>query len=116
MKVHLAIAAHVDVNAPALALRGLCVFPRREVFGRRHDHRVGPARLEIALAVFLDGGNLRAPEGIGVDKIAVLAEQVGDDPAHPFGAEQGMFDRDRLIANSHACNWCPLGTQASASS
>src|SRR3546814_3249065 len=96
--LHLAIGAHIDIDAPALALGGLLIFPCREMLAGRDDHRIGPSGLDTGIPLRRDRGILRGPEGIGIAEIAILAEQVGDDALHPLGVEQRMSDRDRLTA------------------
>src|SRR3546814_14016047 len=52
-----------------------------EILPRFHDLDIAPARFDQRFASGGNGGVLRAPELIAVGEIAVLAEQVGDDPA-----------------------------------
>src|SRR3546814_15843529 len=60
-------------------------------------------------APFLDGGKLRGPESIAIAKIALVAEQVGDDrqPAR-LDVEQRMTGLDRTAAEQPAFELMPL--------
>src|SRR3546814_5264632 len=75
---HFAGRTDIDIDAPALALARLLIFPRMEMLGRGDDHDIAPAFLQIGSAARRDGLVLRGPEGIGVGEIAVVAEQVGN--------------------------------------
>src|SRR3546814_4315222 len=55
-----------------------------EILPRLHDLDIGPARFDQRIASGGNGRVLRAPELIAVGEIAVLAEQVGDDPTLVF--------------------------------
>src|SRR3546814_15005236 len=55
-----------------------------EILPRLHDLDIGPARFDQRIASGGNGRVLRAPELIAVGDIAVLAEQVGDDPTLVF--------------------------------
>src|SRR3546814_1836546 len=75
---HLAGRTDIDIDAPALALRSLLIFPIMEMIGRGDDHDIAPAFLQIGRAARRDGLVLRGPEGISIGEIAVVAEQVGE--------------------------------------
>src|SRR3546814_1029479 len=55
-----------------------------EILPRLLDLDIGPARFDQRIASGGNGRVLRAPELIAVGEIAVLAEQVGDDPTLVF--------------------------------
>lgn len=94
-----AVGADIDIDAPALALCGLLIFPTVEALGRGDDDHIAPTRLEIGFAPFLDDRVLRRPESIGVGEIAIVAEQVGDQRALvALDIEQRMGRADRLPA------------------
>src|SRR3546814_9583000 len=85
-----------DIDAPAFPLARFLIFPGREMLGRRHDDRIGPALLDDSRTAGLDRGVLRGPERIGIGEIAVLAEQVGDGrKAARLDVEQRVANRDR---------------------
>src|SRR3546814_2668377 len=46
----LAVRRHVDIDAPALALRSSDELVAREIFARRDDHDIAPSLVEIGLA------------------------------------------------------------------
>jgi hypothetical protein len=95
----LAAFAHIYIHAPALALGCLGELIAVEIFAGRDDHHVEPSGIQIVLLARVDYGVLRGPERVGICKIAVLAEQIGDDrKAARIDVEQGMFDLDRLPA------------------
>src|SRR3546814_3427543 len=73
-----------DLHLAALGLGRLFIFPRMEILPRLHDLDIGPARFDQRIASGGNGRVLRAPELIAVGEIAVLAEQVGDDPTIVF--------------------------------
>src|SRR3546814_10268013 len=100
MDGHLAIGAHIDIDAPALALGGLLIFPCREMLAGRDDHRIGPSGLDTGIPLRRDRGILRGPEGIGIAEIAILAEQVGDDALHR--SEEHTSELQSLMRNSYA--------------
>src|SRR3546814_21154997 len=74
---HFAGRTDIDIDAPALALARLLIFPRMEMLGRGDDPDIAPDFLQIGSAARRDGLVLRGPEGIGVGEIAVVAEQIG---------------------------------------
>lgn len=82
---HLPAMVDGDIDTPALALRGLLVFPAREILARRDDLHPAPPGLDIGGLARIDGGVLRGPERIAVREIAGVAEQVGDDLALVVG-------------------------------
>src|SRR3546814_8933445 len=71
--------AHEDLAT--LLLRAAFMLPAIKVGAAPHGDDIGPAAIAIEVGLLLDLGHLRGPERIGVGKIAVLAEQVGDDLA-----------------------------------
>src|SRR3546814_1766544 len=67
------------IDAPALAFGRLAKFPCTEIFALGQDDDIAPPIVQKGQAPFLDGGKLRGPESIAIAKIALVAEQVGDD-------------------------------------
>src|SRR3546814_9812327 len=53
MDGHLAIGAHIDIDAPALALGGLLIFPCREMLAKSEEHTSElQSLMRISSAVF----------------------------------------------------------------
>src|SRR3546814_5646788 len=65
----------------AFLLGATDMLPAIEILAARHDDDLGPAGVAIEAGLFLDLRHLRGPEIIGTGKIAILAEQVGNDLA-----------------------------------
>ena len=86
MEGHFAALANLDIDTAALALSRMGMIPRAEPVAARHDDDIGPTGFEILGPARLDSRHLRRPEGIGIGKEAVLAEQVG------HGRKLGFFD------------------------
>src|SRR3546814_11466004 len=87
-------------NLAALLLRAAVMFPRIEIVPVRHNDDLGPARLAIGFGPVLDRRGLRRPEAIRVGKIAVLAEQVGNDRTIATGkVEQRRLGCNRAAAD-----------------
>src|SRR3546814_2103373 len=73
----------------ALLLGAALMLPCAEILPALHDEDLGPSGFAIGIGPVLDRRHLRRPESIGAGKIAVLAEQVGDDVAGVIGEEIG---------------------------
>src|SRR3546814_16143213 len=71
---HFAVAPHLDIDAPALALGRFAILPCREIVAARNDDDIGPSGVEIILAARLNPHILCGPEGIAIGKIFLLAE------------------------------------------
>ena len=107
MKGDLTARAHVDIDAPALALARFLIFPRMEMLGRWHNYDIAPALIEIGDAACCDRRILRRPEGVALGKIEVIAEQIGDGRAlESVEIEQCEARRDRLPAEQPLCRPC----------
>src|SRR3546814_17582128 len=89
------------IDAPALAFGRLAKFPCTEIFALGQDDDIAPPIVQKGQAPFLDGGKLRGPESIAIAKIALVAEQVGDDrqPAR-LDVEQRMTGLARTAADT----------------
>ena len=109
MEGYLAARIDIDIDAPAFAFGDMLIFPSGKMPFGRNNFNAAPAICQIVGLASAYLCRLRRPELVGFGEIAVVLEQVADDPSAIAGKiEQGGRGGDGRAAKQPRFQLAPL--------